>query len=85
MAIAIFSVDAETGRLTSVGWQLSNGKTPRFFALSPSGQFMFVANEDSDTIVTYSVDPENGALSDTGKVVKTGSPVCIVFRPPSSA
>ena len=41
---------------------------------------MFVANEDSDTIVTYAIDHEAGKLSATGDFVKTGSPVCIVFR-----
>ena len=41
---------------------------------------MFVANEDSDTIVTYAVDPQTGKLNATDDVIQTGSPVCIVFR-----
>jgi 6-phosphogluconolactonase len=41
---------------------------------------MFVANEDIDTIVTYAIDRETGKLAATGDIVKTGSPVCIVFR-----
>jgi 6-phosphogluconolactonase len=78
--VAIFAVDPANGWLRPVDYQQSEGKTPRFFAIDPTGRFMFVANEDSDTIVAYAIDDETGKLSATGAVVKTGSPVCIVFR-----
>jgi 6-phosphogluconolactonase len=80
-SVAIFSIDAASGRLTPVGWQDSKGKTPRFFAFDPAGRFVFVANEESDTIVAFSVDAATGTLTPTGDVVRTGSPVCIVFTP----
>ena len=54
--------------------------TPRFFALDPSGTLLYAANQDSDTIVTFRVDQATGKLAPTGEVVKTGSPVSIVFR-----
>lgn len=54
--LAVFGVDAETGRLASTGWQASEGRTPRFFAFDPNGTRLFVANEDSDTIVPFDVD-----------------------------
>lgn len=79
-SVAIFMVDPANGWLRPVEYQQSQGKTPRFFAIDPTGRFMFVANEDSDTIVTYAIDQETGKLTATGDVVKTGSPVCIVFR-----
>jgi 6-phosphogluconolactonase (cycloisomerase 2 family) len=40
---------------------------------------LFVANEDSDTIVPFRVDVENGSLRPAGATVRNGSPVCIVF------
>jgi 6-phosphogluconolactonase len=80
-SIAIFAVDQTSGRLTPVGWQASGGKTPRFFALSPSGKRLFAANEDSDEIVTFTIDPVTGVLTPSGTAAKTGSPVCIVFKP----
>jgi 6-phosphogluconolactonase len=80
-SIAIFSVDADTGRITSVGWQESHGKTPRFFAIDPTQRFMFVADEESDAIVPFTIDKTNGKLGRIGDIVKTGSPVCIIFRP----
>ncbi len=80
-SVAIFGIDAATGRLAPLGWQDAGGKTPRFFAFDPAGRFLFVANEDSDTIVTFKVDAATGTLAPTGDVVRTGSPVCIVFTP----
>jgi 6-phosphogluconolactonase (cycloisomerase 2 family) len=66
---------------TSAGWQASRGKTQRFFAIDPTQRFMFVANEDSDTIVTFKINRVDGSMEHWGDTVKTGSPVCIVFRP----
>jgi 6-phosphogluconolactonase len=80
-SIAIFAVDPATGRMTSVGWQASRGKTPRFFAIDPTQRFMFAANEDSDTIVAFKINRADGSLEHCGDIVRTGSPVCIVFRP----
>ncbi|HEV8583459.1 MAG TPA: lactonase family protein [Methylomirabilota bacterium] len=79
-SIAIFTVDDATGGLSPVGWEPTQGKTPRFIALDPSGTFLYAANQDSDTIVTFRVDPAKGTLKATGQVVQTGSPCTIVFR-----
>jgi 6-phosphogluconolactonase (cycloisomerase 2 family) len=79
-SLAIFAIDGFTGLLASVGWESTQGKTPRFFSIYPAGTFLYAANEDSDTIVTFRVDQASGKLTPTGQVVKTGSPVTIVFR-----
>lgn len=78
-SIAVFSIDGTSGRLTFLGAQPSEGKTPRFFALSPDGRFMFALNEDSDSIVTFAVDTASGKLTATGAQISSGSPVCMVF------
>jgi 6-phosphogluconolactonase (cycloisomerase 2 family) len=80
-SLAIFSVERESGRLTSRGWESTRGRTPRFFTLDPQGRFAFVANQDGDSIVTFARNPTTGALSAVNDVVKTGSPVCIVLAP----
>jgi len=79
-SIAILSVDELTGALTAVGWEPTQGKTPRFFAIDSTGVFLYAANMDSDTIVFFSVDQSSGKLLPTGQVIKTGSPSSIVFR-----
>ncbi|HEY9116488.1 MAG TPA: lactonase family protein, partial [Roseivirga sp.] len=42
----------DNGELIKVGAYSSQGKTPRDFEIDPSGKFMLVANQDSNTIVT---------------------------------
>jgi 6-phosphogluconolactonase (cycloisomerase 2 family) len=80
-SIAIFSVEEASGRLTSVGWQASGGRTPRFFAIDPNHQRLLVANEDTDTIVSFEIDRSDGSLRPVGEPVRIGSPVCILFKP----
>ena len=79
-SIAIFAVDAASGRLSSVGWEPAQGKTPRFFALDPPGTCLYVANQNSDTIVAFHVNTATGLLAPTGHVIHTGSPSSIVFK-----
>ncbi len=64
--IAVFSIYSGTGRISLIQSMPCGGKTPRFFALTPDGHFMHVLNEDSDSIVTLSVDAQSGMLSETG-------------------
>ena len=78
-SIAVFGIDPANGRLAFVEATSSGGRTPRFFALAPGGGHMFVLNEDTDRIVTFAVDRESGRLTDTGRSVACGSPVCMVF------
>ncbi len=78
-SIGIFAVSADDGLLSAVGWEPTQGQTPRFFGLDPSGTFLYAANQDSDTIVTFRVDADTGLLTPTGQIITSGSPSCIVF------
>ena len=78
-SIAIFSVDSKTGRLTLVGHQSTQGKTPRHFGLDPSGKWLVAENQDSNSVVVFGVDQGSGKLTPTGQVLDVGSPVCAVF------
>jgi 6-phosphogluconolactonase len=78
-SIAIYRADATSGTLTPVGWQSTQGPTPRFIGLDPAGRFLYAANEAGDTVVTFRVDTNSGKLTSTGQVVKNASPVSIVF------
>ena len=78
-SIAIFAIDPDSATVTPVGWEPTRGEKPRYFGLDPSGSFLYAANQRSDMIVTFRVDQTSGQLTPTGQVVRTGSPVCIVF------
>jgi 6-phosphogluconolactonase len=78
-SIAVFRIDPASGLLSLVGAEASQGRTPRFFTLSPSGRFLFALNEESDSIVTFEIDTSNGHLLRTRDLVRCASPVCMVF------
>jgi 6-phosphogluconolactonase len=78
-SIAVFKVDAATGRLTHVENQGTGVKTPRNFALDPAGRFCLVANQDSHSVLVFKVDPETGKLGPTGVRAEVGRPVCLRF------
>lgn len=76
--IAIFSVNQETGKVKSVGYQ-NTGIHPRNFAISPDGRFLLCACRDSNRIEVYSINQENGQLTLTDKSFSVSAPVCICF------
>ncbi len=78
-SIVTLRVDPETGMLAPVGWEPTQGRTPRFFTLDPTGGLLYAANLESHTIVAFRVDQQTGKLTPTGQVVQTGSPSCIIF------
>jgi 6-phosphogluconolactonase len=68
--------------LTPVEYISTQGRTPRHFALDPTGSYLVAANQNSSSAVLFRIDPKTGRLSATGDVLKdAGSPVCIVFAP----
>ena len=78
-SIAIFAIDGSTGRLSPVGREPTQGRTPRGFAISPGGEFLIAANEDSDTLVVFRIDEGTGELSPTGHVAEVPEPTCVAL------
>lgn len=76
-SITIFSINQQTGALTKLGEQPSLGTSPRNFNFDPSGNFLLVANQQSDNIVIFSINHQTGLLTDTGKRIAVGNPVCV--------
>jgi hypothetical protein len=63
--------------LKSLEWVPSGGKAPRHFVIDPTGHWMLVANQGSDTISSLRVDQEAGRLTPTDRSLVVISPVCI--------
>ena len=78
-SIAVFSIDAASGKLTFVQRVPSGGKTPRQFAIDPAGTHLLAANQDSGNIVKFTIDPVTGKLTNESEVAKVPSAVCVVF------
>ena len=75
--IAIFSINPATGKLTAIGYEPVLGKAPRNFNFDPSGNFLLVANQDTDEVVVFKRNKQTGLLKDTGERIKAGNPVCV--------
>jgi 6-phosphogluconolactonase len=75
--IGIFSIDAKTGMIKLIGHQNTLGEKPRNFNFDPTGKYLLVGNQDSDEIIIFKRDLITGLLTDTGKRISVGKPVCI--------
>lgn len=80
-SIAVFKVDAESGKLTPAGHTSSGGKGPRNFAIDPSGRWLVAAHQDSSNLVVFKIDPQTGALTPTGATAPVSKAVCVTFLP----
>lgn len=76
-SIAIFSIQPVSGRLRLLGYQPTGGITPRNFTIDPSGNYLLVANQDSDNIVVFRRHPNTGMLTATGQELSISKPVCL--------
>jgi 6-phosphogluconolactonase len=80
-SIAIFMIDPGTGTLSPSGYQPTQGRNPRNFAIDPTGAYLLAENGDSSTIVVFRIDPRTGSLRPTGQTVPVPKPVCIKMIP----
>jgi 6-phosphogluconolactonase len=78
-SITVFTIDSNTGTLTRVETDSTDGNTPRSFAIDPTGLWLLAANQDSDKIVVFRIDRKTGHLTPTGDVVQLPSPACLTF------
>jgi len=79
--IVVFSINPDNGRLTFVERKPSMGKTPRNFVIDPSGNFLLVANQNSDDVFVYRINKQTGKLTLTGSKITVGNPTCLKFTP----
>ena len=75
--IGILSINKSNGQLEWVDHQSTLGKTPRNFNFDPTGNFLLVANQNSDEIVIFKRDKATGLLTDSEKRIKVTKPVCL--------
>jgi 6-phosphogluconolactonase len=79
--IGVFAIDARKGTLTLVEQTPSGGIMPRSFAIDPTAGYLLAANELTDNIVVFRIDPSTGKLARTGIEIMVNTPVCLQFAP----
>jgi 6-phosphogluconolactonase (cycloisomerase 2 family) len=61
--VAAFAITPATGALALAGSPIATGAFPVSIAIDPSGQWAYVANDNSNDISVYAVDATTGALT----------------------
>ena len=77
-SLAIFRV-LEDGQLERAGLVPTGGKFPRHFAITPCGNAVLVANQDSGHVRVFSRDIETGLLEMTDEINEVPAPNYIRF------
>lgn len=78
--ISLFTI-AANGTLKLVETVSTLGKGPRNFSIDPSGKHLLVAHQYTNDVVIFNRDSKTGKLTDSGKRINVGTPVCMVFAP----
>ena len=77
--IAVFKVDATTGKLTLVEREPVRGSWPRNFGISPRGKWLLAAGAESSTVAVFSIDQTTGRLTFNRQVINVPEPICVEF------
>jgi 6-phosphogluconolactonase len=80
-SLQVFAIDSDNGSIRRIQIISTGGKTPRGFAIDPTGQFLFAGNQDSNQITIFKVNRETGELSNAGQKFEVPSPVDVLFVP----
>ncbi len=78
-SIAIFKVNEVNGSLKLIGHESTKGDSPRNFSLSPNEDFLLVANQLTNNIVSFKRDEKTGLLEFRNQI-DAPTPVCILFN-----
>jgi 6-phosphogluconolactonase len=80
-SLAVFAVEASTGRLAPKGHVPVGGKYPRHFTFDPAGRYILAGHQNSGTIAVLRRDPSTGIPSLAGTPAKVDKPVCLLLAP----
>jgi len=76
--IVTFNVGSD-GLLSLAGHTSCGGNWPRNFVIDPSGQFMLVGNQKSDSVSVFRIDRKTGMPSKTVASAAVKMPACLKF------
>lgn len=77
-SVAVFALN-EFGVMTLVDVFQTGGHVPRFMTLNPTYDALWIAQEASNEILVFAVDPEVGLEREPIDRIETPSPTCILF------
>ncbi|WP_066221370.1 lactonase family protein [Formosa haliotis] len=78
-SIAIFKIDSTKGSLNPIGHESTKGLDPRNFSLTPNNNYIVVANQNSNNLVAFKRNKNEGTLMFTDEI-NAPTPVCVLFE-----
>jgi 6-phosphogluconolactonase len=78
-SIVVYAVSARDGTLVEIQRTSALGKTPWSFGIDPSGRWLLVTNEASNSVNVLSIDPRTGELNPTQESLTIPQPVTVAF------
>lgn len=78
-SLAIFSINHSGEALTPIAHTSVKGVWPRNFALTADGEYLLVANQHSNNLVSFKRDKQTGLLTYLDDI-KADAPVCVLFE-----
>lgn len=74
-SIAVYRVLSD--HLEQIGCYSSHGEIPRDFVITPDDRFLICANQSSDELVVFKLNPDNGLMV-LRQTMQIPTPVCVV-------
>lgn len=78
-SITGFRVNADDGKLTTLGYFDCGGKGPRHICLGPEEKFLIIANKDSNKVTVLDRELDTGMLGKVRFEVSLPAPACVVW------
>jgi 6-phosphogluconolactonase len=80
-SLIVYAFNQKTGMLTERQRMASGGKMPWSFGIDPTGHWMVVTNQASDSVNVFKINPATGKLTATNESLSIPKPVTVVFYP----
>jgi 6-phosphogluconolactonase len=79
--IVTYEISPIDGKLTFIERYKTLGQIPRSFVIDPTGKFLIVSNQDSDSINVFAIDQKTGRLTPTRNRITVNKPVGLKLVP----
>jgi 6-phosphogluconolactonase len=76
-SLAIFAIEAKTGRLKQEGWQRDLVEHVRDFTIDPTGTFLIAANQNAAKLAVFRIDGLTGKLAPVGGLGVPAAPAFV--------
>ena len=77
--IVVFFINRESGQLIFLQRCSSIGTSPRNLVIAPGGDFLLVANQESDNVVVFKLDKASGNIGNIVFIMAAEKPSCLKF------